>query len=495
MRKVIALLLSISQISAFAQMKDLGKGINYSIEASGTVSNGDNAPLWLSSNRQGLGSVESNSAYERVSITRSMSADSVKNWKSEYGIDLVLNQNSTSNFLIHQAYFSTAYKKVSLTIGAKENEIDLRNNELTSGGLSLGINATPIPQVKFNVDYISVPGTHQWWKFKGRMSYGKTTDGKWQESWAAPKSRRTTNILYHEKALYTKIGKEEHFPLTFEIGIQMFSQFGGTSYHAVGRNHHDKNIPLNNSESLKSFWHAFMPIGSGGDVTDGTVTNVEGNMLGSYNAALTWNRNNWKVRAYWERFFEDHSMLTVQYGMYDHLLGIEASLPQNRLLSHITLEHLSTKDQSGPVYHDKTANIPELIAGKDNYYNHHVYTGWQHWGMAVGHPFITSPIYNSSHEITFYNNRIQAWHIGLDGDPTNEIHWRLLLSFTKNWGTYIMPFSNVNCQQYSMLDIEYKPSNLQGWSIKFAAAYDYGDMNKNTFGGQFTIKKNGILRK
>ena len=212
------LILSVVSLNTFAQ-SDLGKGISYSVEAEGTISSGDNAPLWLSSNKQGLGSVESNSGFERISITRDIETDSLRNWKRGYGVDVVLNQNSTSDFLIHQAYFETAYKKISLTVGAKERQIDMRNNNLTSGGLSLGINAIPIPQVLVDVDYFSIPGTNHWWKWKGRMGYGMTTDGNWQESWSYEKAKYNDNSLYHEKALYWKVGREEVFPLTFEIGI------------------------------------------------------------------------------------------------------------------------------------------------------------------------------------------------------------------------------------------------------------------------------------
>lgn len=494
MRKYILVLFSIIHTYSFAQIADLGKGINYSIEASGTVSNGDNAPLWLSSNRQGLGSVESSSAYERVGISRSQSVDSLKNWRSGYCLDLVLNQNSTSKFLIHQAYFSTSYKKVTLTVGAKENEIDLRNNALTSGGLSLGINATPIPQVKVDVDYFSVPGTHQWWKLKGRMSYGKTTDGSWQESWVDKSTRYTTSHLYHEKAFYMKFGDEKRFPLTYEIGIQMFAQFGGRSYNVTGRNIHKKST-LNHSESLKSFWHAFIPINSGGDATDGTMTNVEGNQLGSYNSALTWNGDGWSARLYAERFFEDHSMMTVQYGIYDHLLGIDATLPKNRFVSHALIEHLSSKDQSGAVYHDPTHNMPEGFAGNDNYYNHGIYSGWQHWGMAVGNPLFNSPIYNEDHTMSFKSNRIQAWHIGLDGDPTDEIHWRMLLSFTENWGTYDNPFDDIKKQNSCLFEVAYNPNRIKDWTLSAALGYDNGALRGNSFGGQLSIKKCGILTK
>lgn len=493
MKKYLLALLSVITINAFAQSFDLGRGISYSVEMSGTVSDGDNAPLWLSANKQGVNSTNANSAYERASVFRDIATDSSRVWKRGYGLDIMLSQNATSTFLIHQAFFEATYKKINITAGAKEREIDLRNNDLTSGGLSLGINSTPIPQALVYVDYFSVPYTNQWWKFRGRMGYGMTTDGRWQRTWVAPDSKRTSNILYHEKALYTRIGREDKFPLTYEIGIQMFAQFGGTSYNITGRNYHDKKEPLKNSSNLKAFWHAFWPMGSDGDVTDGTQTNVSGNQLGSYNMALQWKGRDWHVRGYFERFFEDHSMLTVQYGIYDHLVGIDASLPSNKFISNVLVEHLSTKDQSGPVYHDPTSSMPDAIAGIDNYYNHNNYTGWQHWGMTIGNPLITSPIYNSPHHLTFYNNRIQAWHIGLSGNPNSEVSWKMLMSFTKNWGTYNYPFADVKKQQYYMLEVRYAPKRLHGWYTKLALGLDHGTVIGNSIGAQLSIHKTGIL--
>lgn len=481
--------------STFAQISDLGKGVFYAIEASGTASHGENAPLWLSSNRQGLGSIWSNSAYERAGVFRSTETDSLRQWKRGFGVDLVLNQHATSTLLVHQAYAEVAYKKITVTVGAKERTIDLRNNQLTTGGLSLGINASPIPQVLAEADDFSVPFTNHWWKLRGRIGFGMTTDGHWQQSWAATDTKHTNNILYHEKAIYLHFGREEVFPLTYEIGIQMFAQFGGTSYNITGRNYHDKTRPLQHPETLHAFWHAFWPMGSGGDVTDGTMINVAGNQLGSYNMALQWKGKDWHIRAYFERFFEDHSMLTVQYGIYDHLVGMDAALPKNRFVSNILLEHISTTDQAGPVYHDPTHNMPNAIAGIDNYYNHSQYAGWQHWGMSLGNPLITSPIYNGDHKLTFANNRIRAWHIGLNGQPTKELDWKLLLTFTKNWGTYYYPFSDVKNQQYYLAEVGYTPQRWPGWSARLAVGLDRGALIGNSTGAQLTLRKTGFITK
>ena len=457
-----------------------------SVESSTIVSSGDYAPLWLSSNKYGLSSVEPSSNYERVSLMRGTENDSLKSWRWGYGLDLAVCFNSTSNFVVQQAYVDLVYKKLKLTAGAKEQPIDLRNNQLTSGGLGIGINARPIPQLRLESDYFSVPGTNHWWKMKFRGSYGMTTDGSWQKDFHADSSRYTNNVLYHEKALYWKFGREEKFSLTFEIGLQMATMFGGTSYNVSGRGHHGLNN-IKHENGFSAFWDAF--VAGGNDVTDGVDRNTAGNHLGSYNMALSYVFPEWKARAYFERYFEDQSMLTLQYGIYDHLLGFEVELPKNPFVNSFVLEHISTKDQSGAVYHDKTASMPDKMNGRDNYYYHLLYTGWQHWGMALGHPLITSPIYNENNVINFHNNRIMAWHFGLNGQPTDEFAYRVLLTFTENWGTYITPFDDVLKQNSYLFEVSYQPKRFIGWSATLALAYDDGEVLGNSFGGQLRLRK------
>lgn len=490
------LILTAINIAATAQEKSNGEdffdrmkaGMEASAEASATASSGEFAPLWLSSNRQGTVSPYANSAYGRVALIRSCDADSLREWRMGYGLDIQVMRNAQSNTAIHQAYVDLQWKKLLLTIGQKEREIDLRNNHLTSGGLSQGINARPIPEALLTVDYFSVPLTDHWWKMRGRIGFGKTTDGNWQGRWIGdPETMRyTSNTLYHEKVIYWKFGREERFPLTFEIGLQMQTQFGGTLYHVVGRNTYDETVKM--GEGLSDFWHALWPMGSM-DVTDGAVQNAVGNTIGSYNMALTWNGGDWYARAYFERMFEDQSMLTVQYGIYDHLLGFEVQLPQNPYVRHFLVEHLSTKDQSGAVYHDVTASLPDHFAGRDDYYNHGIYTGWQHWGMSLGTPLLLSPIYNADHEMRFKSNRMQAWHVGLDGSIGREIDWRAMATWTSDWGTYDHPLDDVIHQQHYLLEATYRPQHLSGWRFSLAGGYSHGKLLGNTVGATLTVRK------
>lgn len=489
-KSAIIILLTLLCLHSHAQTATrLTDGIEASWEASGVASSGDFAPLWISSNKHGIVSPYGNSAYEGIALNRDTSMDSLYNWKFGYGVELLLKQNATSSFNIQQAYAQVGYKGITLTLGAKEREIDLRNNELTSGGLSLGTNATPLPMAMVDLDYFSIPHTNDWWKWRMRLGYGFTTDGNWQKRWVGDTStmRYTSNVLYNEKALYWKFGNEKHTPLSFEIGLQMMCLFGGTTYNAVGRGIKDSET-IHHPADLHAFWAALMPIGTK-DATDGVNHNAQGNTLGSYNMRLQWKTADWSVGAYFERFFEDHSMLTVQYGIYDHLIGVDATLPKNKIVSNILVEHISTKDQSGAVYHDGTANMPDAIAGRDNYYNHRLYAGWQHWGMGIGNPLLISPIYNADHNLLFVSNRMQAWHIGLSGKPSAELHWRTLASFTKHWGSYAFPLPDIVNESHLLAEVTYQPKWASNSCATLAVGSTHSKLVDNTIGTQLTIRK------
>lgn len=486
---------------------DLADGLNADVELSGTAATGDNAPLWLSSNKHGIVSTKDKSGYLRIGVFRDIQNDSLRTWKRGYGIDLYGAVGGQNKFMIHQAFAEFQFMKAKLTLGKKERPIDLRNNELTSGGMSLGINAEPIPQALLNINHFSFPGTKGWWKWTGRFGFGMTTDGNWQRNFTndTPGHKWNSNHLYHEKAIYWRFGKESAsvVPLTFEIGIQMMTQFGGTSHWVKGRGINVKDFPngttIEHSSGMKAFVDAVFARGS--DKTDGTEKNTAGNTLGSYNMRLAWNGNHgeenaWEVGAYFERFFEDQSYLTVQYGIfYDHLLGVDAKLPKNPFVSSILIEHLNSRNQSGAVYHDKTASIPDKMNGRDNYYNHNNYSGWQHYGMSLGNPLITSPVYNTDGTIEFKNNRVKAFHFGLSGDPRSDLHWRLLMSFTENWGTYLVPLYKKELQQYYLAEISWRPTFkgnsafAKDWKGTLALGYDHGGILGNSFGCQLTIHK------
>jgi len=490
MKEIIIYILFLLPVGLCAQERF--EGAEVAVEATGTTSTGDYAPLWLTANRYGMGSVKPHSLVTHAQLTRALENDSARTWQLGYGVDVALTFGHERRLFIQQAYAEAAWKRLRLTVGAKEQPMEVQNSELSSGALSLGINACPIPQVRLDIDWFSFPGTRGWWQWKLNGSYGMMTDGSWQQDWAQAGTRYVKHALYHEKALYWRFGREDVFPLTYEIGLRMATEFGGTCYNVVTERYNEgQAATLENPKGVKAFIDALLCRGS--DATDGSNPNVSGNHLGSYVMQLKYHGRSWQARLYWERFFEDHSMLTVQYGIRDMLLGGEATLPRNPYVSSIVVEYLVTKDQSGAVYHDGTHSLPDAMAGRDNYYNHLQYTGWQNYGQAIGNPLITSPLYNgvfnSPHKLYFYNNRVKAWHVGLSGNPSAEWHWRALASFTRNWGIYDLPLDDRLLQQHYMAEATYRPRWGKGWQGSLAVGYDHGDLLGNSVGCQITVKR------
>ncbi|MBR3455509.1 MAG: hypothetical protein IKH26_09325 [Bacteroidaceae bacterium] len=473
--------------------------VEYAVEMSGTLTNGDYPPFWLSSNKYGLSSEEEKTGYLRVGVFRPIETDSEYLWRIGYGADIAIPVNYTSPFVVQQLYADFEYKKVRLSIGSKERGMELKNALLSSGGQTTGINARPVPQVRIELpEYWTIPNTGGWLAVKGHLAYGRFTDDSWQKDFinAPDKQKYTSGVLYHSKAGYLRIGNDNLFPLSFTGGLEMKTQFGGKMWN-VGRRLDDTSDFSGNyvkgDTGIRGFLNAFVPGGS--DARDGDYKNVEGNHLGSWVFSLDYQGQDWSVRSYLDHFFDDHSQMFVQYGWKDMLLGFEAKLPDNPLVTNVVVEYLNTKDQTGPLYHDGTSTLPDQISGRDDYFNHAMYTGWQHWGQSMGNPLIISPIYNSSTEIRFEHNRVKGHHIALAGNPTSELSYRLMYTHVKSWGTYLLPLIDTQQADFFFAELSYSPHRLKGWNAKVAFGTNSGNLLGKSSGATISIVKRGFLTK
>ena len=495
MRRLLPLLLCLCSVGGVsAQERSLFDSLQYRAEMQGTLAGGDHSPLWLNANKYGLSSLKKANGYIRGAIMRPLSNDDGRRWGVGYGVDLALAAGFTSTLVIQQAYIEARWLKGVLTVGAKEQPMELKNQELSSGSQTLGINARPVPQVRIALpDYWSIPGTRNWLALKGHIAYGMTTDDRWQKDFKAPNTRYTENTLYHSKAGYLRIGPKN---ITFEFGLEMASQFGGKSH--MYENGVEK--VYENSSNLKAFWNALIPGGS--DATDGNFKNVEGNQLGSWVMRLNFDQPTWNIGVYADQFFEDHSMMThfsksgdgyFRYDFKDWLLGVELKLKQTRWLEGVVVEYLYSKYQGGPVYHDHTANVDIQISGRDNYYNHHLFTGWQHWGQVMGNPLYRSPLYNDDRKIEVEHNRFKAWHLGFNGSPIDGLHYRVLATWQRSFGSYYYlpptPMENVSLLAEASYALRY------GWLVKGAFAMDNGKLRGESYGVQLSVIKTGIIGK
>lgn len=486
---------------------DLTRGLGYNVETQVTVSN-NVTPLWLNANKYGLSSLRDFNGYLRAGVERPIAVDSARRWALGYGIDLVAPLHYTSNFIVQQAYAEARWLHGTLTVGSKQYPMELKNNTLSSGSQTLGINARPVPQVRLALpEYWVVPFTKGWVSLKGHLSYGMMTDDSWQHDFTAKKSKYADNVLWHSKAGYLKIGDEKrlgHF--TVELGLEMAAQFGGTAHKVI-----DGQMTTVKAESgLKAFWHAFIP--GGADAGETVYTNIAGNQVGSWLIRINYDNDNMRVSAYADKFFEDQSaMFLLDYDGYgtgdewqvkkksrymlydlkDMMLGAELNLKHGTWLRNVVFEYIYTKYQSGPLYHDHTPSISDHVGGLDNYYNHYVYTGWQHWGQVIGNPLFRSPIYNTDGNVSVQNSRFMAFHLGLDGCLSKTFSYRALATWQDGLGTYHFPYTKKHHNVSFMLESTCKLKN--DWTIKGAYGMDFGHIRGSNTGFQLTVSKRGVL--
>lgn len=487
---------NIIQAQSLSVSKILTDSITYDVSFQSTISDGY-SPLWLNANRYGLSSVEGKNGYLRAGLFKN-TCNRETRWNVGYGLDLALPYHFTSKFVVQQLYVDVDYRKVRLSLGSKERTMMMKNNWLSSGSQTFGINARPIPEVRIELpDYISISGKKNWLAIKGHFGYGMMTDGIWQERYVDDGYHYAKRALYHSKAGYLRLGNEELFPLVFEGGLEMACQFGGTIYNPLGREGTFQN-KIEMGTGFKDFINAIF--GGGNDVTDDVYANAAGNTVGSWLFALSYKLDKWKIRAYYDHFFEDHSMMFFEYGWKDGLWGLELTLPSNRWVDAVVYEFMNTTYQSGPVYHDSNETIGDQISGKDDYYNHNLYQGWQHWGQAIGNPLFHSPLYQNDGTLYFSGNRFKAHHIGLSGRPMSTLGYRILYSYMTNWGTYAVPAVDRRFCSSFLGEICYSPErwgklNMRGWNLSAAFALDRGKEIGNNTGFQMTLRKTGLLLK
>lgn len=492
------------------------KGLTYKVALEGSVASGK-TPLWLNANRYGLSSLKEASGYVRAAVERPLAVDDGRKWGIGYGVDLVGAMGHTSHFIIQQAYAEGRWLHGVLSIGAKQRALELKNDSLSSGSQTLGKNARPVPQVRLELQDWTIPYTNGWLHLRGHIAYGRLTDDGWQKDFTQKQSKYAQGTLYHSKAGYLKLANEEVFcPWSFEVGLEMASLFGGESYRWVNG---QEELYAKGGTGLGDYWRAFIPGGAETVEKGSAYENAEGDQLGSWVARLSYDNDYWGFSLYMDKFFEDHSaMFQLDYDGYgtgeewdtkkkhryllydfkDWMLGGELRFHQGTWLQTLVAEYVYTKYQSGPIYHDHTPSISDHIGGKDSYYNHYIYSGWQHWGQVMGNPLYRSPLYNSDGTISVEDNRFMALHLGFAGAPQENISYRVLATWQEGLGTYDNPYTKKRHNVSALLEVTYRPLTtarwLQGTSATLGLGADFGSiLGGPNYGAQLTITKSGLL--
>ncbi|MDB9884571.1 capsule assembly Wzi family protein [Candidatus Marinimicrobia bacterium] len=312
------------------------------------------------------------------------------------------------------------YKRINdyeLKVGRWEQKITSESS-LSTGSLIRGTNSIPIPQISLMMtEYkkYKIFNNEIW--IKGGFTHGWFSKGEYIK---AP--------YLHEKYLYIK--KYINEKSEFNLGLVHEAIWGGTTYiHGL------------QPGTFEDYFRVVFarPASSSGFI--GEQTNVLGNHLGIWD--LSYSKKNLKreIKLYYQHPFEDKSgafqyffdelkKRSITRKSFDGLFGIEIKNNISSLITLFLYEYINTTHQSGSNPQSETSY------GWDSYYNHYIYlSGWSYKGDILSNPLFTEGrLTNEGDYIS--NNRIKAHHIGLSGVLSKNIKHKLLLTYSKNYGTY-----------------------------------------------------------
>ncbi len=358
----------------------------------------NNKPFWMTANRGGV--------YTDKSIVSFNLFEDLK--RLEYGTEIIFPQNSNKKLFINQAFLKFYKNKFYLLIGMEP--FYQKNNLLTSGSLVESSNAQPISKLSFGTSSyksISIVNTGLLYSFK--IGHGWVKSSKYLE-----------NPYLHEKSinLKKKISKNSFL----DFGLKHMALWAGDTEH------HGKQ-----PSDLNDFFRIIFAMPGDVNSPKQEQNNSLGNHLGAWSFLYEKKYKNNTLKLYFEHPFEDESGARWILNEFDGLYGISINQKESSYISKFTYEYINTMDQSG------SEGASDSTYGWDNYYNHYIYqSGWTNNGRVIGNPLFTlgANIGRYSNGQYIINNRLKAHHFGLLGSISEKINYKILFTYSENFGTY-----------------------------------------------------------
>lgn len=482
---------------------DAQETVDYDAAAILNVGSGDFAPYYIASNRHGV-LTQASDALLDIKATRSL--DLSQRFSYAYGAEVLTGYSARTDYMRHdpdagkfhahgegpaaiwlqQLYGEVKYRGVLLTVGMKARESALLNFRLSSGDLVESGNARPIPEVRIGfVGFQDIPFTNGWVQIQGEIGYGKFADNDWMKShynyydWHI-----NLGALYHYKRCYFRTNPSQ--PVSVTVGMQNAGQFGGTTYVYTNgmetKQYHGRT-------AVKDFLNMFFPKQQSGSRF------YDGNSLGSWDVMARYRFNSGtQIKAYLQKPWEDGSGIGWMNG-FDGLWGVEYTASQtNAIVSGAVIEYLDFTNQSGPIHwspgDSPGTSITSNATGADAYYNNFQYNSYMNYGMAIGTPFLPSPIYNRDGYMAFTDTRVRGFHAGVTGRIVN-VDYRVLGGYRKGWGDGKQPTATSHHDTSVMVEGTYRVPSLPALSVNAQLGFDSGNMFGDNFGACVTVAYRG----
>lgn len=464
----------------------------------GGAGSGDFAPYYIGSNNHGIVTQANNML---IGIDAAQRHAPGRRFSYEWGVQVIGgyassapyrryvaetgwtdNPQHPSRLWLQQLYGELRYRSLFLRAGMKNSSSGLLNDALSSGDVTESPNARPIPQVRAGfIDFQPVPFTNGWIEIQGEISYGKMTDNGWMRShYNYYNEHICTGSIYTYKRCYFR--SKSSMPLSVTVGMQTAGFVGGTTdYYSkgvlTGTEHH--------AGGIKEMIKMFIP-------TEGDELYYLGSTLGSWDILLRY-RLPWggEIKGYLEKLWETGSGIGFLNGL-DGLWGLEYKARDKGPVTGVVLEYLDFTNQSGPIHYDPEDHpgitLDVHTNGGDDYYNNYTYNAYMNYGMSLGTPMLRSPLYNLDGYMCYVDNCVRGFHIGITGEISDRLSYRLLGGYRKGWGAIRLPRSESVDDTSIMLEGTYIPPIADNkLTINAKIALDRGTMYGNTFGALVTV--------
>jgi len=442
--------------------------IKYDVGFMGMASSGKYAPFWLQSDQYGKISSTPFSAGILAGVSKDFGAKKgLFDYRFKANLLLQTDKDKTTA-VFHEYYVHARFSVFDFIVGAREEVLGNQDSTLSCGGFLFSKNARPMPKVTLGIEHFTaVPFTAGYLEFKGAISHGWFTDNIY-----------TTNLFLHHKYLYAKVGGK--LPVHIQYGVDHVAQWGGT-------------VPESGKQpaDFAAFKDIFFGRAGGADAVVTDQMNVLGNHIISQSMKLDVDIADFRVSGYWQNLSEDGPVKLIWSAINkpDGLWGVTVRNAKFSFIKGILYEYLNTTDQSGP-YQDKDGLA---YGGADDYFNNGIYrNGWTYYSRTIGTPFISSPLYNRDGAVSVENNRVIVHHVGMEGDVSGY-SYKLLSSFSKNYGTYSAPYSPMIRNTSLLLEVNKKFPAWSNIEVGCSVAADFGKLYGNSVGCLFSIRKTGNL--
>lgn len=445
--------------------------IQYTIDTHAILSTGEHSPFWFQNNSFGDVSHKANSIALELVLSKSMQHPN-RFFDYSFAFTGHLHEHDDKTELeLNELFIDTRLWIFNVSAGTHLNSHGNQDETLSGGGLLYSKNAHPIPKLFAGIqDFTPLFFKNGFFQVKGGLSHGWFTDDVYVK-----------NMLLHHKFAYVRFGGKKS-PVSLEYGLDHVAQWGGI-------------VPVYGQQpaDFKTFLNVFMArSGSSSSVSEEQI-NVGGNHIISQSARVEGRVKGFELAAYWQNINEDKPILPIwnAVNIADGLWGFSVRNKSFPIIKGFLYEYLNTTDQNG-MFHDKDGIV---YGGNDDYFNNYLYrSGWTHHGRTIGTPFITSPVFNTDGSVSIKNNRVQVHHFGIEGEFHNY-NFRILNSFSCNYGTYMAPYAQMLKSTNLLLEVNKHFEKWWGINAGISIGADWGAMYGNNLGLMIRIGKSGDLFK